>query len=217
MRVVAGKKARRTPVLTGEMTYLVFNPYWHVPHKLAVRDILPKIKKDPGYLDRQGIRVFESWEESAPEISRETIDWSSITKQNLSFKFRQDSGPRNALGRVKFMFPNKFAIYLHDTPSRYMFERSQRDFSAGCIRVEKPIDLAAYVLQGDPTWTREEILYAIENGSNRIVWLLDSIPVHVLYWTAWVDREGVSNFRRDVYGWDGPLARALEEGPLRYQ
>ncbi len=217
MRVVAGRKARRTPVFSGKMTYLVLNPYWHVPHKLAVRDILPKIKKDPGYLDRHGFRVFESWEELAPEIPPETIDWSSVTERNFSFKLRQDSGPTNALGRVKFMFPNKFAIYLHDTPSRYMFKRNQRDFSSGCIRVEAPIDLAVYVLRGDPKWTREEILSAIESRGNRIVWLPESIPVHVLYWTAWVDREGALHFRRDVYGRDGPLDRALGEGPLRYQ
>jgi murein L,D-transpeptidase YcbB/YkuD len=182
-----------------------------------VRDKLPKIKKDPGYLNRQGIRVFESWEEFAPEIPLDTIDWSGITKQNFSFKLRQDPGPRNALGRVKFMFPNKFAIYLHDTPSRYMFNRNQRDFSSGCIRVEKPIDLAEYVLQGGPNWTREEILYAIESGENRIVWLPASIPVHVLYWTAWVEGEDVIHFRKDVYERDGPLARALEETPLGYQ
>ena len=194
MRVVAGKKARRTPVLSGEMTYLVLNPYWHIPHKLAVRDILPKIKKDPGYLDRQGIRVFENWEEFAPEIPRETIDWSSITEHNFFFKLRQDAGPANALGRVKFMFPNKFAVYLHDTPSRYMFKRNRRDFSSGCIRVEGPIDLAVYVLRGDPEWTREEVLSVIDSGESRIVWLPEPIPVHVLYWTAWVDRRGHPSF-----------------------
>jgi len=208
---------RSTPVMSGKMTYLVLNPYWHIPHKLAVRDILPKIKKDPGYLDRQGIRVFENWEEFAPEIPRETIDWSSITEHNFFFKLRQDAGPANALGRVKFMFPNKFAVYLHDTPSRNMFKRNQRDFSSGCIRVEGPIDLAVYVLRGDPEWTREEALSVIDSGESRIVWLPEPIPVHVLYWTAWVDREGTLHFRPDVYGRDGPLDRALGEGPLRYQ
>ena len=217
MRVVAGRKASRTPVFSGRMTDLVLNPYCHVPHKLAVRDMLPRIKKDPAYLDRKGIRVFESWEDLAPELQPETIDWSGITKHNFSFKFRQDSGPSNALGRVKFMFPNKFAVYLHDTPARYMFRRSQRDFSSGCIRVERPIDLAEYVLRGDPNWTREEILARIKDGKSRIVWLPESIPVHVLYWTAWVEGEGILHFRRDVYARDGPLDTALREAPLRYQ
>jgi murein L,D-transpeptidase YcbB/YkuD len=217
MRVVAGKKARRTPVFSGKMTYLVLNPYWHIPHKLAAEDILPRIKKDPGYVDRRKIRVFEGWEELAPEIPLEEIDWSKITKENFAFKLRQDSGPKNALGRVKFMFPNKFAVYLHDTPSRHMFARNQRDFSSGCIRVEAPVDLAAFVLEGDPKWTREEILAAIESGENRIVWLPESIPVHVLYWTAWVEGEDVIHFRQDVYERDGPLARALEEAPRHYQ
>jgi murein L,D-transpeptidase YcbB/YkuD len=217
MRVVTGKKARRTPVFSGRMTYLVLNPYWHIPHKLAVEDILPKIKKDPGYLDRQKIRVFESWEEPAPEIQPETVDWSEITESNLVFKLRQDAGPRNALGRVKFMFPNKFAVYLHDTPSRTMFQRSQRDFSSGCIRIEEPIDLALYVLRGDPDWTSEEVLSAIESRKNRIVWLPEPIPVHVLYWTAWVEGEGTVHFRNDVYDRDGPLDAALREGPRHYQ
>jgi murein L,D-transpeptidase YcbB/YkuD len=213
MRVVAGRKARSTPVFTGKMTYMVLNPYWNIPHKLAVEDILPRIKEDPGYLTRRKIRVFESWENLAPEIQPETIDWSGITADNFSFKLRQDSGPSNALGRVKLMFPNKFAVYLHDTPARHMFARNQRDFSSGCIRIEKPIDLAAYVLQDDPEWTREKILHAIESGKNQIVWLPEPIPVHVLYWTAWVEGDGTTHFRNDVYDRDGPLDRALREGP----
>ena len=213
MRVVAGRKARSTPVFTGKMTYMVLNPYWNIPHKLAVEDILPKIKEDPGYLTRQKIRVFESWEDLAPEIQPETIDWSAITADNFSLKLRQDSGPSNALGRVKLMFPNKFAVYLHDTPARHMFAKNQRDFSSGCIRIEKPIDLAAYVLEEDPEWTPEQILQAIESGENRILWLPEPIPVHVLYWTAWVEGEGATHFRHDVYDRDGPLDRALREGP----
>jgi murein L,D-transpeptidase YcbB/YkuD len=213
MRVVAGRKARSTPVFTGKMTYMVLNPYWNIPHKLAVEDILPKIKEDPGYLTRRKIRVFESWENLAPEIQPETIDWSGITADNFSFKLRQDSGPSNALGRVKLMFPNKFAVYLHDTPARHMFARNQRDFSSGCIRIEKPVDLAAYVLEDDPEWTREQILLAIEGGENRIVWLPKPIPVHVLYWTAWVEGDGTTHFRNDVYDRDRPLDHALREGP----
>jgi len=212
MRVVTGKKMRLTPVFSGRMTYLVLNPYWHIPHKIAVKDVLPRIKRDPGYLVRQGIRVFESWDDLAPEIPPETIDWPAVTKHNFAFKLRQDPGPSNALGRVKLMFPNRFAVYLHDTPSRYMFRKNQRDFSSGCIRVEKPIDLAAYVLDGDRKWTREKILSAIASGESRIAWLPEPIPVHVLYWTAWVDEEGTVQFRRDVYGRDRSLDEALEEG-----
>ncbi len=217
MRVVAGRESRRTPVFSGRMTYLILNPYWEIPHKLAVEDILPKIRKDPGYLARERIRVFENWQDGAPEIPAESIDWTGITKHSFVFRLRQDPGPSNALGRVKFMFPNKFAVYLHDTPARYLFEKNKRDFSSGCIRVEGPIDLAAYVLRGDPKWTREAILSAIESGANRVVWLPEPIPVHVLYWTAWVDRDGIVQFREDVYDRDGPLDRALEETQLSYQ
>ena len=209
MRVVAGKKARDTPVFSGRMTYLVLNPHWHIPHTIAVRDMVPQAKKDPGYLDRQGIRVFRNWEDLAPEIRSETIDWAEITSRNFSFKLRQDPGPLNALGRVRFMFPNRFAVYLHDTPVRKLFERSRRDFSSGCIRVENPMDLAAYVLRGDPKWGREQLLSAIESETTRIVWLPEPIPVHLLYWTAWVDQDGKVQFRLDVYGRDGPLDLAL--------
>jgi murein L,D-transpeptidase YcbB/YkuD len=217
MRVVVGKKYRRTPVFTGTMTYLVLNPTWEVPHSIAVRDILPKIKEDPGYLDRQGIRVFGSWSGSASAIPPGAIDWTSVTRNNFSYRLRQDPGPQNALGRVKFMLPNRFAVYLHDTPQRNLFERSRRDFSSGCIRVEAPVDLAAYVLRGNPKWTREAILSAIESGKTRTVLVPEPIPVHLLYWTAWVDAEGELCFRDDVYGRDGPLDEALKEGPLAYQ
>jgi murein L,D-transpeptidase YcbB/YkuD len=111
------------------------------------------------------------------------------------------------------MFPNKFEVYLHDTPARHMFAMNQRDFSSGCIRIENPIDLAAYVLEDDPEWTREQILQAIESGEHQIVWLPEPITVHVLYWTAWVEGDGTTQFRNDVYDRDGPLDRALREGP----
>ncbi len=213
MRVIVGRRFRRTPVFTGELTYMELNPFWHIPTKIAVRDIVPKIRKDPEYLLRQKIRVFQSWEHNAPEIDPESIDWFRINAKNLSFKLRQDPGPKNALGRVKFMFPNKFSVYLHDTPSQTLFQKTKRSFSSGCIRIEKPVDMAAYLLQTDSEWTRENIHAAIDSGETQIVRIGDPVPVHLLYWTAWVDSDGTVHFRDDIYGRDRGLGRALNQKP----
>ncbi len=213
MRVVVGKLYRRTPVFSGKMTYLVFNPYWHIPLSIARKDILPKIQKDPDYLAGQKIKVFQSWNYGAPEMDQETIDWSGVNHENFIYKLRQDPGPLNALGRVKFMFPNKFNVYLHDTPAQKLFQKTRRDFSSGCIRIEKPIELAEDLLRNDPKWSREEITAAINRGMRQIVRLPEPITVHVLYWTAWMDRDGFIQFRNDIYERDKALDEALREKP----
>ena len=213
MRVIVGKGYRRTPVFSGKMTYLVFNPYWHVPPGIAIKDKLPLIRKDPDYLVKQNMKVFQGWGADAKEIDPQSIDWSKVTAKNFTFRLRQDPGPSNALGRVKFMFPNRFNVYLHDTPSRELFEKTLRTFSSGCIRIEKPIELAEYLLRDEPKWTHETILAAIEKQVEQTVRLPRSIPVHLLYWTAWVDREGSLHFVRDIYGRDKRLDEALREKP----
>ena len=129
----------------------------------------------------------------------------------MSFKFRQDPGPENALGRIKFMFPNKFDVYMHDTPERWLFARAVRDFSSGCIRVEKPVDLAEYVLRDDPEWNRERILEAIDDGTTRVIRPPEPIGVHLLYWTAWRAEDGRVEFREDIYKRDAALYAALAQ------
>ncbi len=212
-RVIVGRTYRKTPVFNSRMTYLVFNPFWNVPHRLAVRDILPKIKKDPDYLQREGFRVFSGWEEDAPEIDPGTVDWQALSVKDFPYRLKQDPGPQNPLGRVKFMFPNKYSVYLHDTPSRRLFLKPVRGYSSGCIRVEEPVGLAEYVLAGQEGWTSEAIGRAIEGGGNRVVGIERPINVHLLYWTAWVDEGEIVHFRDDIYDRDLPLARALEERP----
>ncbi len=148
----------------------------------------------------------------APRRSiRSEIDWSKLNGETMSFKFRQDPGPENALGRIKFMFPNKFDVYLHDTPERSLFSRAVRNFSSGCIRVERPLDLAEYVLRDDPAWSREKILEAIDDGMTRVIVLRNSIGVHLLYWTAWRTADGQVEFREDIYQRDAALYKALEQ------
>jgi murein L,D-transpeptidase YcbB/YkuD len=213
MRVVVGRTSRRTPVFSGTMTYMELNPYWHIPPTIAREDILANIWKDPEYLLKTNIRVFKNWKAQAPEINPDSIDWSQITAKNLSFKLRQEPGPSNALGRIKFMFPNKFDVYLHDTPARALFKKTKRSSSSGCIRVEKPIELAEYLLRDDPKWTHEEILAAINSNKRQVVLIREPIAVHVLYRTAWVDEDDTIHFRDDIYGRDKMLDEALNERP----
>lgn len=213
MRAIAGRDYRRTPVFSDMMTYLVINPYWNVPRALTVEDKLPLIRKDPGYLAEEKFTLLSGWGADAVEIDPLTVDWSVVTPENFTWRLRQDPGPKNALGKMKFMFPNKFNVYLHDTPARDLFEKAVRAFSSGCIRIEHPVDLAEYLLRGYPEWTRPAIIAAVENGVEETVRLLEPIPVHILYCTAWVGDDGQVGFRDDIYGRDRAVADALRELP----
>jgi len=211
MRAVVGRPDRPTPVFSAKMTYLVVNPYWHVPARIARQDILPKIRTNPDYLFERNIKVFEVTEGQMVEVDPQTIDWHSVSANSFHYRLRQEPGPLNALGRVKFMFPNKFEVYIHDTSARQLFDKTQRNYSSGCIRIEDPFDLAEYLLRGNEDWTREKILAAVESGKTRIVNLPEPINIHLLYLTAWVDDTGNIQFRSDIYGRDSALAKALSE------
>ena len=211
MRVVVGRHYRRTPVFTETIKYLVLNPFWNVPFNIAVRDKLPLIKEDPAYLKNNRFTVFAGWEDKSEILDPESLDWNRITRDNFVYRFRQDPGPDNALGRIKFMFPNRFSVYLHDTPQRELFGETIRTFSSGCIRVEKPLELAAYMLSDNFGWDLAALESAIENGKNQAIALKQPIPVHLLYWTAWVDADGTVHFRDDIYNRDLPLDQALKE------
>ena len=215
MKVVVGRNYRHTPVFSDVMQYLVINPYWNVPTSIAVKDLLPRIKKDETYLRKMNFKVFASWDENAAELDAASIDWSEITPDNFGFRLRQEAGSANALGRIKFIFPNRFAVYLHDTPSKNMFKQTRRGFSSGCIRLEKPIDLAAYLLQGQAGWTNASISAAIDSRDRKVLPLKAKVGIHLLYWTAWVDKSGTLHFRDDIYERDLPLAAALKERPPR--
>ena len=210
-RAIVGKKKRPTPALSRKITYMELNPYWNIPHKIAINDMLPCIKKDPNYLKDKSIRIFENWEDGAKEINPESIDWDTVTKKNFAYKLRQDPANSNALGRIKFIFPNEFSIYLHDTPARELFNKTKRTFSSGCIRIEKPMELAAYLLTDNSKWTYEKLTAAVNSRKTRAILLSDPINIHILYWTAWVDKDGIVNFRDDMYGRDRQLNIALNE------
>ena len=213
MRVVVGKPHRSTPVFSDTVEYLIFNPYWYLPTTIIVEDTVPDILKNPDYLAEKKIKVFAAGTNQTQELDPATIDWTAITKKNLPYKLRQEPGSGNVLGRVKFMFPNKYSVYLHDTPSQQLFQKTARDFSSGCIRVEKPVELASYLLGDDPLWTRENILTSMKSGKRQLVNLPEKIPIYILYRTAWVDEEGKLNFRKDIYDRDILLAAALDGIP----
>jgi murein L,D-transpeptidase YcbB/YkuD len=212
MRVVTGRPYRQTPVFSDQISYLSFSPYWHVPHSLATRDKLPDFQKNPALVAQQGFDVFRGWEAGAQPVDPSTIDWQSLSAANFPYRLRQRPGPQNALGQVKFMFPNRHSVYLHDTPSRTLFERSERGFSSGCIRVERPAALAEYLLRDNEGWGPERIAAAMTQSQEQTVVLREKVPVHLLYWTAWVE-DGRIQFRGDVYQRDPGVAAALAATP----
>jgi len=208
MRVVTGRPYRQTPVFSDQISYLVFSPYWNVPHSIATRDKLPEFKKNPSLASKQGFEFFRGWGADAAPIPHANIDWGSLSASNFPYRMRQRPGPQNALGQVKFMFPNAHSVYLHDTPSRTLFQRGERSFSSGCIRVERPGELATYLLQHNEGWDTNRVQSAMERDREHTVSLKQHVPVHLLYWTAWVEDDTI-HFRRDIYERDGPLAAAL--------
>ena len=208
-RVQVGKPFTRSPVFAGSMTYLEFNPTWTVPVSIANRSILPKVKKDPGYLARSDMVLLDS---SGREVSPETVDWPTVTR--MPYTVRQNPGTLNALGLVKFIFPNEHAIYLHDTPSRHKFSQTNRAFSSGCIRVENPMELATLLLEDQSSWDRSRIDEVVASGKRTTVRLTEPLPVFLLYWTAYPGKDGRVNFRKDLYDRDAPLLATLKE-PVR--
>jgi murein L,D-transpeptidase YcbB/YkuD len=207
MRVIVGTNYRKTPVFSSGIKRIIVNPYWYVPPLIAVTDVLPEVKKNPGYLAERKMRIFRSWNSGSHEIDPATIDWSKVNAKNFTYKLRQDPGPLNPLGKIKFLFPNKFSVYLHDTPARNLFEMTRRGFSSGCIRLEKPVELADYLLKGE----EEGKEVAVEEA--KVYYLQKPVPLYLIYWTAWVDNDMQLNFRDDIYNRDGLLSEALNEKP----
>ena len=204
MPVIVGKTYRQTPVFNGRISSLVLNPTWEVPHSIATKDLLPKIKKNPGYLGQMHFRVFQGWK-GAAEIDPATINWANLSTTHFPYRLRQDPGPTNSLGRVKFLFPNPYDVYLHDTPARELFQKDARTFSSGCIRIAKPLDLAVYLLQGTKLNAMDTLTGAIAREKTQQIVIPAPIAVHIVYMTAWVDREGIIQFRPDIYNRDSAL------------
>ena len=202
MRVVVGKRGNETPLFSDEMETVVFSPYWNVPDTIAMEETAPAVARDPEFLARNNMEVVNA---AGKVVDEEEIPWGDEAAL-AAYRFRQRPGADNALGYVKFLFPNKHSVYLHDTPADALFKRIGRAFSHGCVRVEEPEVLAQYVLRDQPEWTSDAIHAAMRAGDERHVRLRQTIPVHIVYLTAWVDERGGLHFEDDVYGYDARQA-----------
>ena len=207
-RAQVGKTYRRTPMFRSDINYLVLNPTWTVPPGIIRNDILPDARRDPASITRRGLKVLNA---SGSEVDPASVDWSKFKSGNIPYTLRQDPGPANALGRVKIMFPNTYSVYLHDTPSQSKFDETDRAFSSGCVRIERPLELAELLLANPATWNSTAIRKVVDAGRIQNVTLPNKVPVLLAYWTAWVDPEGRVNFRRDVYGQDAQWAAGLAQ------
>lgn len=207
--VVVGRKNTRTVIFNNELSLIVFNPYWNVPRSILANEIIPKLKKDPGYLNRQNMEVYNA---SGQTISSGNINWSAYAGRDFPWNIRQRPGPNNALGKIKFLFPNEHSIYLHDTPSKSLFLEQVRAFSHGCIRVQEPVKLAEFLLENNADWSTDKINATLQQSKEVTIQVNPKVPVFIAYFTAWVDREGRIHFRDDIYGHDRNLLNLLSQG-----
>jgi murein L,D-transpeptidase YcbB/YkuD len=210
MRVIVGKPDTPTPLFSDEMTYIVFSPYWNIPESIIRNEMMPRVASDPDVLRRNNIEIVGT----SGTIDPSTVDWSDQSTTS-SLRFRQAPGPENALGLVKFIFPNHFNIYLHDTPGDRLFFKPKRTFSHGCIRVENPVGLAEYLLKDQPQWTAARITDAMNAGKEQTAKLKETIPVHIGYWTAWVEPDGSVTYLDDPYGLDGAQKNVVRPASQR--
>ncbi|SFN87021.1 Murein L,D-transpeptidase YcbB/YkuD [Chitinophaga sp. YR627] len=204
--VVVGKPGANTVIFSNEVKYVVFAPYWNVPPGILVNEVLPAMKRNTGYLARQNMEVVTG---SGSPVNAGSLNWSKYSGGNFPYIIRQKPGGHNALGKVKFLFPNEYNIYLHDTPSKGLFGENKRTFSHGCIRVSEPQHLAEWLLRKDSTWTQKKITEAMNGSKEKFITLKERVPVYIGYFTAFVDSDGRLNFRDDVYGHDAKLAATL--------
>ena len=212
MKAVIGKPDRKTPVFKGLMTYMVTNPTWRVPHRIARENLLPKLQADPNYLVKHGYKVFSSWSIGAKELDSTKINWQAISQDKLAFRFEQEPDEGNALGQYKFMFPNKNEIYLHDTPAKHLFRESDRAFSSGCVRLENPVEFAREITKGSKQFN--DMNNSLKNKSNTVISLPTYIPVYLVYFTVVPNANGMLEFRNDVYERDTLMEEAMGYSPF---
>jgi murein L,D-transpeptidase YcbB/YkuD len=200
-RIIVGTQGDQTPIFSADMNQVVFSPYWNLPESIVEGETLPAILRNPSYLERNNMEVLRRSGGSVERVDPSTVDWNdpSVTKE---LSLRQRPGPSNALGHVKFLMPNRHAVYLHDTPADQLFDKTGRAFSHGCVRLEEPIALAKYVLADQPEWTEDKIKTAMHSGDEQVVKLKQPLPVHLVYFTAWVDETGKVQVFKDVYSRD---------------
>lgn len=210
-RVIVGRSDRKTPLMKNALTNVVLNPPWNVPTKLIREDIVPKIKRDPNYLKRQGYTVYSDWGRGAEVVDTSAIDWSEVSPKDVNFRFQQSPGGGNSLGRYKFNMPNSQAIYLHDTPNHRLFDKSSRAISSGCIRVNQSAQLASLLLNKVDGWDDSRISKTLRGGRTTHVNLSGKVPVQLYYMTAWVSNNRYPQFRNDVYNYDWAASQSIKD------
>ncbi len=212
-RVIIGKTEHASPQFSDKMTYVEFNPQWNVPQSIAINEYLPKLLKNPNYLKKVGYTLYENWNQGAKELDGRRVKWSKIDPDNpkkFPYRIVQGEGPRNALGQVKFLFPNEHSIYLHDTPSKKLFKSKNRAFSHGCIRVHNPLDFARKIFELDGGIAPNKIDAVVKKGKRRSVILKEPMPIHLTYFTTWVGRGGKVELLKDIYNRDPVILATLQ-------
>jgi L,D-transpeptidase YcbB len=210
MKVVLGLATWQTPVFSAQLTQVLLNSHWMAPEDIVEKELINYMKADSNYLKSNNMTLWREVHDSLVQVDPRTIDWPSMNEKNIDFRLRQDPGPQNIMGQIKFLIPNKYSVYLHDTPYREDFQKTVRTCSHGCIRLEKPADLAEYVLKEFPQWSRERIDTVIAHNTEQSLVLRKPIPVHVVYCTVWREKDGSIQFREDCYGLDRRLGSALQ-------
>lgn len=207
MAVVVGERKHPTPIFSDKMSYIVLNPNWNIPESITKKEILPKLLKDPNYLASKGIDIYQGWHKDSEKVeTTEVLD--TLILQDIdsvpNFRFTQGPSDENPLGRMKFMFPNKHAVYLHDTPAKSLFNNARRAYSHGCIRLSKPEELLSTILDEDKTINSERVnqILSEETEKEKAIGLSKKIPVHIIYLTSFVDENGKLQFREDIYNYD---------------
>jgi len=206
-RVVTGKVFTPTPQFSDRIVAIVIHPPWNVPESIAVNEYLPELRKNCDALERHGLKLLEGSGDKAREVNPRKVDWGHVSEDKFPYRLRQDPGAENPLGQVKFVLTNDFQVYLHDTPGGHAFNKTERDLSHGCVRVENALELANQIVS-DPE--KAEISAALDDPEEKHIALASKIPVHIFYWTAWADEAGDLHFGPDVYGFDAPQREALD-------
>ena len=204
LKVIVGDPKHPTPIFSNKISYIVLNPYWKVPEGIVKKEVVPEMIKNPNYLKRQGLEAHRTWEENSSVMPLDDIIWSDYLDKNKKFPYRlmQPPGPRNALGKIKFKFPNKFSVYLHDTPTKYLFGRTKRAFSHGCVRLSKPLTLLQSIAQYNPHISNSEVKRTLASKKKKQFYVDQKIPIHIIYLTTWINANNELMFGDDVYHYD---------------
>lgn len=211
MRVIVGDKTHHTPIFSNQISFIVLNPYWIIPDSIVKNEMIPHLLKNPNYLKQRGYEVRKDYTFTRPPIDTSTIDWGKVlrTGQTKKYKFSQPPGPKNALGKIKFKFPNQFSVYLHDTPTKKLFKKSQRAFSHGCIRIAEPNALLATFAPHERSINYSQVKRTLRGKTKKQLNLSQHVPIHIVYLTAWVNNDGLLYYRNDIYNYDSKQHRTI--------